>query len=205
MVWLTGWHDGGDQPIVLDGEVTGGFSLPAWLAEVHDGYPDAVAAVVHGGDASLAVLVAERLLGSSDTRFRGDTTPSSLGDLRAWVRTVARDPAIGGPRMDAETVERLVLVTSELAANVEHHAPGWLLVDLAALADEVLVAVTDSRPAALPERREGGAGPAWRGGLDVVRAVSGFFGLLSGPTTKTVWATVACPTRRAGPGTRRRR
>lgn len=195
LVWLTGLDAGGDPPVVLDDELAPGFSLPLWLAGVHDGYPDAVTVVVFGASATSGEAVARAVLGGGERRFRGDTTPTSLQDLRRWASAVAADEVDPDAPAAAAFVHRVALSVSELAANVERHAPGWVLVDLVRMDDELLVAVTDSRPVVVPLAGEPGTGSAWRGGLDVVRAVSDAFGLITGSDTKTVWATIGVPTR----------
>jgi anti-sigma regulatory factor (Ser/Thr protein kinase) len=199
VVWLNGHGPGGDDPVVLDDELHAGFSPAAWVAEVQDGYADAVAAVVfdRGRDSrdhswrDRLELVTEALQGAVGT-FTGDTTPTSTARTRRWARSVFQGLRRDGPavRWTDRDIEDAVLVVDELVSNVEEHAAGWLTVDLAWDQDVAIVAVTDPRPMAVPLLRRPLPGDTSGRGLVVVSAISPTWGVLVAPRTKTVWAAV---------------
>ncbi len=214
VVWLEGLGSAGAEPVVHDDELGAGFRHEAWAAELHDGYRAATVAAVYPGHAAPRVDAdrsggtatrtgwLERLddvvacLRGGSTGFTGDTTPTSLARLRAWTRA-ALDPD-GGARADASGAqlppgtasEDLVLLVDELASNVERHAPGWLTVDLLLRPAWTTVVVTDPRPWTLPAPGDRDD-PADSGrGMVIVAGLSSDWGVVVGPSTKSVWAAV---------------
>jgi anti-sigma regulatory factor (Ser/Thr protein kinase) len=194
LVWLTGAHPGGDDPVVLDAELGDGFSLEPWVAEVQDGYPEAVVAVAWGGDERWIERI-RTVVGTGAPvvrRFTGATRPHTLTDVRRWAAAVVEDLVPD----DEDLVGRVVLLVHELATNVEAHARGWLAVDVVPTDDGLVVAVTDPRPITLPRptatdhvasRHDVPAAL----GLVVVTGLADGWGLVVRPATKTVWARIA--------------
>lgn len=85
---------------------------------------------------------------------------------------------------------RAALVTSELVSNGVRHARGGLVLQVLALRDGVVVAVSDDS-AAPPVVRSGGRQLAEDGrGLLIVERISDQVGWARTPTGKVVWAAV---------------
>lgn len=114
------------------------------------------------------------------TSFRGDTTPTSLRSLRRWVMARLE----GHP----EVCDDAVLAVSELATNVERHAPSWLTVDIVVLDDGVLLGVTDPVVDQLPQPRSVSIDEPSGRGLLVVSTLSSAWGVVVRPESKTVWS-----------------
>lgn len=197
-VWLDGEYSDGRVAISDDGRLVDGFTIPDWVDDIRLGYPRSVLAATFAGsrgpeqDAAssegwqelIARAAAVNDRGSADlganSSFRGDTTPTSLRSLRRWVMS----------RLDAlpEICDDAVLVVSELATNVERHAPSWMTIDLSILDTAVLLAVTDPVVEHLPQPRSVSIEDTAGRGLLVVATLSAVWGVVVRPATKTVWA-----------------
>jgi anti-sigma regulatory factor (Ser/Thr protein kinase) len=204
-VWLDGGRALDVAPVSDDGRLVEGFDIAEWVDDIRLGYPSAVLAATFPGAAegasepggpdevpddwqvwiSRAARLVERTTEDLDeaTSFRGDTTPTSLRSLRRWV--AARLEAHPEVRDDA------VLVVSELATNVERHAPSWSAIDLVVLDRVVLVGVTDPVVDQIPQPRTVTIEQASGRGLLVVANLSQAWGVVVRPDSKTVWSVLA--------------
>ncbi len=189
VVWPEGTA-GADDPVRHDDELVSSFSLPVFVERTRALLPTSVIGTVHpprSGPLDDRWPRALRLAagddrGASRRDFTGDTTPTSLRALRQWVSAHAEAPA--------PIVDDLVLVTSELATNVERHARGWLTVDLVDGDGLVLVAVTDPAADRLPRPRMVQSDEVAGRGLLVVASVAAMWGVIARPASKTVWAAI---------------
>lgn len=188
---LATWPDAATEhaPEVHDTDLAPGFDLAEWAAAARAAHPEAVLAATHRGCGpaldgwiDLVRRAAGEKLGGADRAFTGDTTPTSLRHLRRWTSSQLDSPP--------ELVDDAVLVVSELATNVERHARSWLTVDVVALDDAVLLAVTDPDVDSLPALREVQPDEPSGRGLLVVSTLASWWGVIVRPRTKTVWAAL---------------
>lgn len=193
-VWLTGVV-AGQEPLVEDASLDEAFDAAEWFRSVRAGYPAAVLCATyrgtaaardgHGGDERWVELTRQAAatdVSAEDRAFTGDTTPTSLRSLRRWTSRQLEDRA--------DLVDDAVLVVSELATNVERHSRSWLTVDVVAVDDHVLVAVTDPDVDSVPRPREVAPDQPSGRGLLVVSSVSSWWGVVVRQRTKTVWAAL---------------
>src|SRR5690606_16336910 len=101
LVWLRGHIHTDDDRVIDDARLDREFSLPAWVREIREGYPDAVLGatfppVPMGRARSTLREAPEDWLeltrtaagvdaGGDERSFTGDTTPTSLRTLRRWA------------------------------------------------------------------------------------------------------------------------
>ncbi len=123
------------------------------------------------------VLTATRVL---------DATPAAARHARSFVRSSAEEWAV-----EADVVERVVDICSELVANAVKHGGGRITETLEMDVRRATVVVWDAvpqPPRMLPYR----PGVSQRGlGLRIVQQLAGSWGFRSAPYGKFVWAAVA--------------
>jgi hypothetical protein len=200
VAWLGGHVASDAERIIEDAPAqVPGFSLPSWVADVREQHPEALVAATYPPhlmgrpedvrersqaewlDLTQAAAGVDH--GGDERSFTGDTTPTSLSSLRRW--------AVG--RLDGHpvNVDDIVLALSELTTNVERHGGDWLTVDLVERERDLVLAVSDPAVDRLPAPRDAGpAEPSGRG-LLVVATLSMRWGVVVGPSRKTVWAAFA--------------
>ena len=200
VAWLGGDVRCDDERIIEDAPAdVPGFSLPTWVADVRERHPDALVAATYPPhlmgrpdevrqrsqvewlDLTQAAAGVDH--GGDERSFTGDTTPTSLSSLRRWA--VGR---LGGHPVD---VDDIVLSLSELTTNVERHGGDWLTVDLVERDRALVLAVSDPAVDRLPAPRDAGPHEPSGRGLLVVATLSMRWGVVVGPSHKTVWAACA--------------
>ncbi len=195
VVWLTGVGPDRDDPVVLDDELGGGFSLAGWVQDVRTGYPSsAIATVYEGSDHPDPWWPALRRIATASTgpgRFTGDIAPTSLARQREWTRSCLEDLRSADDHPWSDTaISDAVLVVDELVVNVEQHAGGWFTVDLQPSDGTVAIGVTDGHPEVLASPRSAAPTSPDGRGLKVVETVAVAWGQLVRPSSKTIWAQV---------------
>jgi anti-sigma regulatory factor (Ser/Thr protein kinase) len=195
VVWLRGIGDGAEPPVLLDDELSApGFAVAEWTSRVREGYPEALACVVHDRSPATAEWLEDldrlvRMILDGDARFTGDTLPTRTSRLRRWVRsTLAEHAAAADGGSPSAAVDDVVLAVDELVTNAGEHADGWVTVDLVPRPDGALVAVSDPAPEAPAVFRTVEPWHESGRGLLVVSQLSPIWGVLVARTMKTVWA-----------------
>jgi anti-sigma regulatory factor (Ser/Thr protein kinase) len=197
VAWLHGRVDSVQERLIEDEPAQSAeFSLPAWVTGIRGRYPEALVAATYpphlmGRDEEVRSRSSAEWLdltqaaagvdhGGDERSFTGDTTPTSLSSLRRW--------AVG--RLDGHPVrvDDIVLSLSELTTNVERHGGDWLTVDLVERERDLVLAVTDPATDRLPAPREAQPDEPSGRGLLVVASLSMRWGVIVGPSHKTVWA-----------------
>jgi len=175
------------------------FSLPTWVADIREQHPAALVAATYPphlmGRAEevrhrsqvewldLTQAAAGVDHGGDERSFTGDTTPTSLSALRRW--------AVGRLAGHPVNVDDIVLAMSELTTNVERHGGDWLTVDLVERERDLVLAVSDPAVDRLPAPRDAGPHEPSGRGLLVVATLALRWGVVVGPSHKTVWAAFA--------------
>lgn len=185
--------------------------LPAHIAAIRSDRPERTVAVVYDcadaddapprwADRMRSVMAC--IEGGVGVHLRSDSSGGSLGELRHRVDDVVRgrigthpgSDAPAGPAGTETVVADTVLLVDELVCNAMEHGEGLIGVDVAVLADRVLVAVTDPRPGSVPVPDDPPPVQPSGRGLLVVDALSRCWGVVVRQTSKSVWAEVARPT-----------
>ena len=197
VAWLGGQVGPTDGQVVEDERShTPRFSLSTWVSQVRADHPDALVAAtfpphlmgrpqeIRERSESQWLELTRAAAGlderADDRSFTGDVTPTSLSSLRRWA--MAR---LDGRPVDADDV---ILALSELTTNVERHGGEWLTVDLIDREHDVIVAVSDPASDRLPTPRAAQPDEPSGRGLLVVASLAMRWGVVVGPTRKTVWA-----------------
>ena len=91
-----------------------------------------------------------------------------------------------------DRVDDVVLIVSELVTNsIEYSSTTTVGVDLACVAGNMYVAVSDTAANSLPVLRRPGQGTHAGRGLRIVSASSTWWGVTAAATMKVVWAELA--------------
>lgn len=179
------------------GEVQAAMDLEdRWLSVCRDlgftldcTYPvPSIDAVEHDGCVDQLFRIHTEVIRPSATQeFRAEFLPDPVAARNAR-QLVAQ--ALDGE--DERFVSKVVLVASELAANVVRHAPSEFSVRIQIDERWVRIFVTDQRPLARTDEH-GGANFVVRArhGLDIVSKLATGWGIVREQTGKTVWAEVA--------------
>lgn len=108
--------------------------------------------------------------------------------------------SLQGHALEQQTLDESVLVVSELVSNAVRHAealPGdQVRVHWTLRRGIVEVDVTDGGSESVPHPRRPGAWAPTGRGLRLVRSYAHEWGVVDGPRTRTVWASLGGPSRR---------